>query len=143
MNFDWEEYDRKCEEIRKENAKYLDIFLKDMQGFTSKTISNHINNVDFYINEFLLRGDILTIKDGIYELDDFLGYFFIRKCMWSTPNSIKSTAASIKKFYNSMYKHGVVEKKDYDYVCKEIKDNIDQWMSDCEQFNDPDQNSVF
>ena len=96
MNFDWEEYDRKCEEIRKENAKYLDIFLKDMQGFTSKTISNHINNVDFYINEFLLRGDILTIKDGIYELDDFLGYFFIRKCMWSTPNSIKSTATSIK-----------------------------------------------
>ena len=138
MNFDWEEYDRKCEEIRKENVKYLDIFLKDMQGFTSKTISNHINNVDFYINEFLLRVDTLTIKDGIYELDDFLGYFFIRKCMWSTPNSIKSTAASIKKFYKSMYQHGVVEKKDYDYVCKEIKDNIDQWMSDCEQFNDPD-----
>ncbi|HBZ02642.1 MAG TPA: recombinase [Lachnospiraceae bacterium] len=143
MNSDWEEYELKCEEIRKENEKYLELFLGDLQGLSSKTITNHLNNVDFYINEFLLRNDTLTIKEGVYELDDFLGYFFIRKCMWSTPGSIKTTAASIKKFYKSMFEHGIVEKTDYDYVCNEIKENMDHWMSDCAQFNDPDQDNPF
>lgn len=31
-------------------------------------------------------------------LSDFFGYFFIRKCMWSTPDTVKSTIASLKKF---------------------------------------------
>ncbi len=36
------------------------------------------------------------------RINDFLGEFFIRKCMWSTPGTIKRTAASIKKFYKFM-----------------------------------------
>ena len=29
-------------------------------------------------------------------LGDFLGDYFIRKCMWSTPSTVKTTAASIR-----------------------------------------------
>lgn len=83
------------------------------------------------------------MNDGTGMLDMFLGYFFIRKCMWSTPGTIKSTAASIKKFYKCMVEHGKVDVSDYEYLCSEIKENMDQWQTDCAIYNDPDAPSPF
>ena len=136
---DYEEYEKECDKMRKLNEAYLSLFEADLRasGLKDKTIDRHLSNVDFYINEFLLREDIETMQDGAYHLDSFLGYFFIRKCMWSTPNSIKTTAASLKKFYKSMLAHGKIQQEDYDSLCEDIKENMDQWCADCAQYNDP------
>ena len=107
-------------------------------GLSAKTINNHISNVDFYINEYVLREEPRPMNDGIFKIDMYLGFFFIRKCMWSTPGTIKSTAASIKKFYKSMADHGIIEVSDYEYICSEIKDNMEEWQTDCALYNDPD-----
>ena len=142
---DYEEYEKSCDEIRKENAALLGIFedyLVD-KGLSQKTVNRHIENVDFYINDYLLYSDALPMEDGVSRVDDFLGYFFIRKCMWSTPGTIKSTTASIKKFYKCMADNGRIPKDDYDYLCRVIKDNMSEWQSDCEQYNDPDAPSPF
>ncbi|MBM6765504.1 hypothetical protein H5996_06220 [Faecalicoccus pleomorphus] len=72
---------------------------------------------------------------GTQKINDFLGYFFIRKCAWSTPASIKSTAASIKKFYKCMSKHEKISKEDYEDFCKAIKFNMKFWQDDCESYN--------
>ena len=99
--FDYEEYEKECDKIRETNNEYLDLFEEDLQnaGLAPKTIRKHISNVDFYINEYVLREEPRPMEDGTSMIDMFLGYFFIRKCMWSTPGTIKSTASSIKKFY--------------------------------------------
>lgn len=60
-------------------------------------------------------------------LGDFLGDYFIRKCMWSTPSSVKTTAARLKKFYKSMAEYGKIEKKGYDYICRDIKESMAYW----------------
>lgn len=143
MNY--EDYEKACDSIRHENAALLGIFenyLAD-KGLSQKTISRHVGNVDFYINDYLLYDDVRTIEDGVSRVDDFLGYFFIRKCMWSTPGTIKSTAASIKKFYKCMADKDKISKDDYDYLCRVIKDNMSEWQSDCAQYNDPDAPSPF
>lgn len=79
-----------------------------------------------------------TMEEGVTMLGDFLGDFFIRKCMWSTPASVKTTAASLKKFYKSMSDHGKIEKKDYDYVCRDIKESMAYWQECCAEYNNPD-----
>lgn len=99
---DYEEYEKRCEEIRKQNDELLNIFVDDLKGLSPKTINNLLRNVNFYINDYLLNDDILTFDQGIEVIDNYFGYFFIRKCMWSTPSTIKSTAVSLKKFYKSM-----------------------------------------
>ena len=71
------------------------------------------------------------------QIDNFLGNFFIRKCMWSTPASIKSTAASIKKFYKCMREDGKLSKRNYAELCAIIRDRMEWWQEDCAQFNDP------
>ena len=140
---DWEEYEKKCDEIRKENKRYLDIFAEEIKGLSSKTVRAHLDNADFYINEYLLREGPLSMKEGITGIDDFLGYFFIRKCMWSTPSTIKSNAASIKKFYKCMMEHGLVQKEEYNDLCFTIKENMEQWQKDCAAYNDPDADDPF
>ena len=139
MAMDYDEYERKCDEVRKINAGYLDIFEQDLQGLAPKTIEKHLANVDFYLNVFLLYYDICTMQDGTAKIEWYLGDFFIRKCMWSTPASIKSTAASIKKFYKSMLDHGLIEQIKYDRLSDNIKNNMKDWQADCAWYNDPDE----
>jgi hypothetical protein len=140
---DFEEYEEKCKLIKQENESLLEMFEKDLEGLNQKTINRHLTNVDFYINTYLLREDAYDFTHGIWDIDDYLGYFFIRKCMWSTPGNIKSTAASIKKFYQCMLKQEMIQKADYEYLCETIKDNMWKWQSDCEMYNDPDAESPF
>lgn len=133
----YEEYECKCAAQRRCNAKYLEIFEKELlaAGLISKTIRKHMENVDFYINEYLLRQP-LEMSCGCAEINEFLGYFFIHKCMWSTPENIKTTAASIKKFYKCMMEHAYVTKEDYQNLCEDIKENMSVWQRDCARFND-------
>lgn len=142
---DYKKYEKRCKEIREENAEFLRIFEEDLKlkGLSEKTISRHVFNVDFYINEYLLREDARAMEEGVAAIDMFLGDFFIRKCMWSTPGTIKSTAASIRKFYNSMLNHGKVKKSSYEFLCSEIKDGMEMWQADCAMYNDPDAENPF
>lgn len=137
MVFDVENYEKECKKIRTENAELLELFETDLAGLSEKTIHRHLRNVDFYINTYLLREGVLSFKDGIEYIDSYLGDFFIRRCMWSTPGSIKSTATSIKKFYKCMLDHKKIEKDQYQLRCETIKENMEQWRFDCELYNDP------
>lgn len=134
-----------CIKFRDENDKYLEIFQNDLleKGFSNRTVRNHLNNAEFYINDFLLYGEPISMKDGCFCIDEFLGYFFIRKCAWSTPGTIKSTAASLKKFYKCMMEHDKIKKDDYQALCEIIKDKLEDWMDICDQYNDVDQVNPF
>lgn len=122
------------------NHEYLLLFQEDLEnaGLKDKTIYNHLSNVDLFINDFLGYRMNVTMEEGVTMLGDFLGDFFIRKCMWSTPATVKTTAASLKKFYKSMAEHGKIEKKDYDYVCRDIKESMKYWQECCAEYNNPD-----
>lgn len=133
----YEEYEFECQKQRQRNEKFLEIFEKDLlsAGLNVNTVRKHLFNVDFYINTYLLREEPLDMERGCIKIDMFLGYYFIHKCMWSTPGNIKTTAASIKKFYKCMFAHGYNEKNDYKFLCSEIKEGMSEWQADCERFN--------
>lgn len=139
MSDSYEQYEKECEVIRKENEGYLDLFREDLKakGLTDKTISRHVSNLDFYLNEYMLYEDAQHMEAGTRCISDFLGYFFIRKCMWSSPSSIRSNAASIKKFYKSMLEHGKIEKEGYDDLCETIKEERADWEAKCAQYDNP------
>lgn len=142
---DYDDYTKACDEIRAKNKDYLDLFEHALtaNGLKTSTIKRHLSNVDFYINDFLLYEEPLTMDFGLGRIDSFLGDFFICKCMWSTPGNIKTTAASIKKFYKCMMDHGIVKKKDYEFLCSESRDGMETWQTDCAIYNDPDELNPF
>lgn len=103
-----------------------------------KTIKNHVNNANFYINDYLNDHNAASAKEGIsyFYIADFMDYFFIRKCMWSTPATVRSTAASLKKFYTFMYEKGLIEEEIIEEFKCQLKESIEDWREDCEIYND-------
>jgi len=129
------------EEIRNANRAYLNAFDKWLQdkGLTSKTITRHVSNVDFYINYYLADYLGEEAMQGCYQVDSFLGDWFIRKAMWSSGSHTKASAASFKKFYACMLEKGFVAEDDYDFLCETIRDNMDKWLDAMRRYNDLDE----
>lgn len=63
--------------------------------------------------------------------------------MWSTAYSVKTTASSIKKFYQCMSELDFVSKKDYEFLCHQIKDNMNDWLEEVNRYNSDDYESEY
>ncbi len=139
MADDYEQYEIECKKIRASNEKLLDDFADWLQksNLADKTIDKHVDNVDFYINEFLLYEDAVEPQNGVYSIDMFLGYWFIKKAMWASKASIKSNAASLKKFYTFLHERGLVAKDDLDSLKETIKEEMPGWLATLSRYDDP------
>ena len=135
---DYEQYEIECKRIRKSNEGLLDEFETWLRrsNLSDRTVSKHIDNIDFYINEFLLYEDPVEPQDGAYSVDMFLGYWFIRKAMWSSKASMKSNAASLKKFYTFLHERGLVSKDDLDSLKETIKEEMPEWLATLARYDD-------
>ena len=80
---DYDNYLEECEKIRKTNDLLLAVFKDDLiqAGLKDKTIDRHLTNVNFYINEYLLHYDAYPMEEGLDMIGDFLGYYYIHKCL--------------------------------------------------------------
>ncbi len=127
----YEDYEKDSEEIREENKVLLKAFEKRLlvSGLKNKTITKHIQNVDFYINDYLLYDDCVHAKDGISSVHGFFNWFFPRKAMWSSKASTKETVASLKKFYKCLSELGFLEVTDYEFLLSEIKAEMPEWLA--------------
>ncbi len=117
------------------------------EGLSENTIKKHVDNVSFFLNEYVAYQDIseneneITLcnaEEGIDLIDDFLGNWFTRKAMWSDESNIKSNITSIKKFYKFMQSLNLISKDDLKYLEKEIKENKNRWIDTVNRYNDPD-----
>lgn len=138
------DYEKELEKEKNKNEKYLKEFeswLKK-QKLSTKTIKNHISNADLYINDYLNYYEITPMENGISMLSSFFDDWFIRKCMWSTGYATKTTATSLKKFYNCMAELGYIKQEDYKFVCDEMKENLSDWIEEVEDYNNFDEDDI-
>jgi site-specific recombinase XerD len=136
----FERYEKECERIRKNNAVLLDRFshwLKEKK-LSKSTIDTHRMNIDFFINEYLLYEDALEPDDGVDEIGSFLGGWFIRKAMWASAATIRSSAGSFKKFYRFMLENGRIEQEELDEMERRIKEEMPEWIETLSRYDDPD-----
>ena len=133
---DYEKYEAACKKIRNANQKILTDFESwlESSGLSQKTIKNHLVNIDFYINEYLLYEDAVEAKDGVDSVSDFLGYWFIKKAMWASQSSIKANASSLKKFYTFLLEKGLIESDDLQELKETIKEEMTEWLETLEQW---------
>ncbi len=142
---DFEKYLQECKRIRKTNKRLLKEFevWLESSGLKEKTIRDHVMNIDFYINEYLLYEEATKARDGAGLVDMFLGYWFIRKAMWASKTSIRGNAASLKKFYTFMHGKGLIESKDLNDLKATIKTEMPEWLETLARFDDPSVEEVW
>ncbi|MFH1153226.1 MAG: recombinase [Pseudomonadota bacterium] len=136
---EYERYEADCKKIRKYNKKLLQDFEVWLEASKLKetTIRRHVENIDFYINDFLLYEDAIKAKDGASEIGMFLGYWFIKKAMWASPAYIKSNAGSLKKFYTFLVDIKQIEKQELDDLKTRIKEDMPEWIATMNRYDDP------
>ena len=145
FDIDLKELEKEAERARNKNNELLFGFKKHLQstGLKDKTIRGHLDNVDFYINTFLLYYDNLEVKHGCYNVGSFLGEWFIKKAMWSSVASIKSNIASFKKFYKYLLSIGEIDKDDYIELYETIEFEKDDWFDKMRRYDDPNEKNPF
>jgi site-specific recombinase XerD len=131
------DYDKKVELNIERNKKFLEEFEKWLveKKISKKTIKNHLNNIDLFINSYLNYYDINKMEEGVSMAYEFLDGWFIEKCAWSSKSSIKTTASSIKKFYQCMSELGYVKKEDYKELCDELKDGMEVFLDSMDSYD--------
>lgn len=136
---DYEKYEADCKRIRAENKKLIDQFATwlEASNLSKKTIDNHCRNIDFYVNDFLLYEDAVEAPEGVYEVEMFLGYWFIKKAMWASQSSIKGNAVSLKKFYTFMCEQGLVEQDALIDLKTQIKEEMPDWLATLRRYDNP------
>lgn len=133
------DFEKQVQAIRKENKFILERFksyLSDKK-LSKTTIDKHFNNIDFFINDFLLYHEPTSAKEGLSQVGYFLGNWFIRKAMWASVTSIKENITSIKKFYQFMYEIDEIEKDDLFELREEIKECKDDWLENLRMYDNP------
>lgn len=131
------DYDKKIEENRKRNEKYIKKFEEwlNEKGLVVKTIRKHLNNVDLYINDYLNYYDVIKVEEGMEEIYSFFDGWFIEKCLWASRSSLKEIASSIKKFYQYMSENNYVSVENYKDMCIFIKENMNEFLEQLDAFD--------
>lgn len=109
--------------ISQNNASYLHLFEADLHGLAPKTIKRHLQNVDFFLNTYLVFDEAhpLTMEEGVNTIDDFLGYFLENKTCFADSTK-HSFVTSLRKFYKSMAAHGKITQEQYEDVVESLRD---------------------
>lgn len=126
-----EEVDAVTEKMNIQNEKILEDFSEYLKetGLVARTVEKHVENIDFYINTYLLYYEIQSPDQGHDALDDFFGNFFAHKAMWSSPAAVKENITSLKKFYKYLNELSFVSDEDYQSMLEVVKEEKGNWMS--------------
>ncbi len=135
------DFDAECDAVRQQNDVLLEQFALwfSKSGLSEKTVLKHVDNVAFYINDYLLREEPVQPEDGVDDIGWFLGDWFICKALWASKTAIKGYAASFKKFYGFMLEQGRIDADALDGLKQEIKEEMPSWLENLRQFDDVDQ----
>ena len=127
LNEEYKDNKQAWAEIRQENAKLLAEFEQWLvRKVASGTIQRHLQDVEPYINTFLLYKEAAATSPGARRIAKFLVYWFIRRATWANPTSIKENAASLGKFCSFMQEKGEIDASELKDLKQTIKEAMDE-----------------
>jgi len=129
LSFD--QVDKLLDTQRAENEVLISLFERYLTGqsLTQKTVKKHCDNIDFYINTYLLHDSIEKPEDNINSIDMYFDYFMPSKTMLGSVNDTKNQITSLKKFYKFLLELNRISKSDYAEMLDMIKACKDSWFA--------------
>ena len=118
-----------CAEIKKQDARLLAEFEHwlSQKGPASRAIERHCQDVEPYVNTFLLYREAAEATPIARQIATFLGYWFIRKTWWANATAMKETEASLKKFFAFMQEKGQIDGLALKDLKQAFKEAMDDW----------------
>ncbi len=141
MSDDYAALEAACEKIMAENALLREGFSEWLRskGLSERTVERHDSNVRVYTDDYLLYQDAIEAAQGTSKLEKFFGYWFIKKCLWASPTSMRGIAASLKKFYSYMRDSELITPEALKELKENIKYGLPDWLETLQRYDDPTQ----
>lgn len=133
------DYDEWVLEMEKANEPVLLEFQEylEAKGLAKKTVDAHVNNIALFADTYQTRYDYCgTIFDGWNDFGDFVGYFFVRKCLWATASSLRGLVASLKKFYIFLAESSYIQEEESKEALLYLKEGLEDWLEDLRDFDE-------
>ena len=113
---------------KKHNGDLIKEFEKHMvdSGLAKKTIRSHVQNVDLFINDYLLCEEI-ELENGHEEIDEFFDWA-IRKNVVISQSSLRQFASSVKKFYRFLFDTNKIDAATSREINKIFKESMPDWL---------------
>ena len=137
---DADEYEKKVRELQAENAEIFASFRAALveKGLAKPTIRRHVENAEFFLDDYLAETEGVSAVEGIDHVPSFLGFWFIRKAMWASETAIRQYAATFKKLYAHLAEQGRVSVDDVAHLKSVIKEELPEWVETVQRYDDPD-----
>ena len=120
LNKEHENYQHARIETKETKTELLNDFEQWLgRKVSSGTIQRHCQDVEPYINAFLLHNEATAANQQARRIAAFMGYWFIRRAR-ADPASTKENAASLNKFCSFMHEKGKIDAP----ALKDIKQTI-------------------
>ncbi len=115
----------------KQNNQLLNEFEQYLysQHLVKKTVAKHRDNIEFYINTYLLHDEIEKPEDNLNSIDMYFDYFLPNKTTFGSVSDTKSSIGSLKKFYKYLLELNRISKEDYNEMLQLIKNNKENWFA--------------
>ncbi len=127
----FEQVDKLLDTQIAENEILIKLFDRYLTGqsLAPKTIKKHCENIDFFLNTYSIREEILKPEQAISLIDDYFDYFMPRKTQFGSVNDTKNQITSLKKFYKFLLELNRIKKSDYAEMLEMIKAYKDSWFA--------------
>ncbi|MDO4537948.1 MAG: plasmid pRiA4b ORF-3 family protein [Coriobacteriales bacterium] len=113
-----------------ENNSLLIMFEKHLSdsGLHPRTVQNHLDNVYFFLDEYLMRRRTSAV-DGLHSVEDYLGNWLINTYE-SSKTFLKNCASSLNKFYQWMASCGYVDSEEQKRVQRNVRAHLSEWAAE-------------
>ena len=121
------------EDIMEENNKYLEEFRKflEKRNYRENTIEEHINRVEYYINDYLMWGIPKHMQEGCsFDVVNFIEGRVNEKVIPASVHNIGFFLASIRLFYECMCDKKLISKEQLKEFNNDIKNCKDEMIED-------------
>ena len=97
-------------------------------GLSEKTVQQHMDNTAYFFLTYLIEKQCAPFEGCVEYIDEFMGFFFIYECDWSSEKTLKGMATSLKKFYKYLYLAGHIDKGQFQEAQSAIKAGLPVWL---------------
>ncbi len=98
-------------------------------NLSDKEIENHLSNIDLFINDYLLRYEVIAFHNGIHTVGEYLTEWLTENFYGVNKKDIEIYIESFIKFYTHNVNGGYLEKDDMIELYQIINDEVRPWLA--------------
>lgn len=136
-----EEYNEMRERLEKANEEIIGSFVNHAVETTKRgkhRMAKYASQLQFFSNEYLINYHEYDLLEGLECFPEFIGNWFIRKCMWSDEASLRENIEGFKAFLGYLEETKQVQKERLDELRQHIDDESHLYLLRVKYFNDPE-----